>query len=88
LPGDFVANREAYARQGAIVFEKLDFFMVSFCLWLGLWNTLAKHVVRLDGPKSDAEIVAMLKSRVHPVRDWPGAEAPRRRSGEARAATA
>jgi Fatty acid desaturase len=88
LPGDFLANRETYARHGAIVFEKLDFFMVSLCLWLGLWNVLAKHFVRLDGPKSDAEVVAMLKSRVHPVREWPGAEAPRRRGGEARAATA
>ncbi len=77
LPGDFLANRETYARQGAIVFEKLDFFMVSLLLWLGWWNMLAKHVVRLDGPRSDAEIVAMLKSRVHPVVEWPGAEPER-----------
>jgi len=81
LPGDFLANREFYARHGAIVFEKLDFFMVSLLLWLGAWKTLAKHVVRLDGPRTDAEIVAMLKSRVHPVQEWPAAQAapsPRR----------
>ncbi len=67
LPGDFLANREHYARSGALVFEGLDFFAVSLLLWLGRWNTLARHCVRLDGrERSDAEIVAMLKARVAP----------------------
>ena len=82
LPGDFIANQALYAEKGAIVFKQLDFFMVSLLLWLGAWNTLAKHVVRLDGPRTDAEIVAMLKSRVHPVTDWPGADEPTRRRVE------
>ncbi|MFO0554403.1 MAG: fatty acid desaturase [Polyangiaceae bacterium] len=73
LPGDFVKNRELYASEDAIVFEKLDFFMVSVNLWLGRYETLAKHFVRLDGvPRDDAEVIAMLKERVKPIREaWP-----------------
>jgi fatty acid desaturase len=68
MPQDFEASREAYARAGAIVFEGLDFFLVSVLLWTGRWSMLAKRFVRLDGePRSDADVIAMLKSRVHPV---------------------
>jgi hypothetical protein len=68
MPQDFLDNREMYARKGAIVFEGLDFFFVSVLLWTGQWRTLAKHYVRLDGKEqSDDEVIAMLKSRVHPV---------------------
>ena len=70
-PADFLANRDQYAAEGAIVFEGLDFFLVSLLLWTGQWKTLARHYVRLDGPRSDEEVIAMLKSRVHPVRSWP-----------------
>jgi fatty acid desaturase len=69
LPQDFLDNREQYVREGAIVFEGLDFFMVSVLLWTGQWNTLAKRYVRLDGqPRSDEEVIALLKSRVQPLR--------------------
>jgi hypothetical protein len=73
MPQDFLDNRERYAHEGAIVFKGLDFFMVSVLLWTGRWNVLAKRFVRLDGrERSDEDIVAMLKSRVLPVRveDW------------------
>jgi fatty acid desaturase len=76
-PQDFLDNLDRYARQGAIVFEGLDFFIVSLLLWTGRWRTLAKHVVRLNGPQSDAEVIAMLKSRVLPVREWPAEQARR-----------
>jgi fatty acid desaturase len=67
LPTDFMQNRELYARQGALVFEGIDFFLVSLFLWTGRWKTLARHYVRLDGQeKSDDEVIAMLKARVHP----------------------
>jgi fatty acid desaturase len=70
LPQDFLDNRERYVRQGAIVFERLDFFLVSVLLWTGGWRTLAKRFVRLDGkPRSDEEVIAMLKERVLPVRE-------------------
>jgi len=73
MPKDLEDNREAYARAGAIVFEGLDFFLVSLLLWTGRWNVLARHFVRLDGqPRSDEDVIAMLKSRVQPVHveDW------------------
>ncbi len=69
MPQDFLANRAAYARDGALVFEGLDFFFVSVLLWTGSWRTLAKHFVRLDGPQSEDEVIAMLKSRVLPVEE-------------------
>jgi hypothetical protein len=71
LPGDFIANKELYAQQGAIVFEGIDFFMVSVLLWCGRWDVLAKRFVRLGPALSDAEVIAMLKARVQPVRAWP-----------------
>ncbi len=73
LPGDFLANRELYARENVVVFEGIDFFMVSVLLWLGAWKTLAKRYVRLDGERSDAQVIALLKSRVQPVHAWPAA---------------
>jgi fatty acid desaturase len=68
MPQDLHDNREKYARAGAIVFEGLDFFLVSVLLWTGQWRVLAKRFVRLDGvPRSDEEVIAMLKARVHPI---------------------
>jgi fatty acid desaturase len=71
LPGDFIANKEKYAQEGAIVFEGLDFFMVSVLLWLGQWKVLAKRFVRIGEPLSDEQVIALLKARVLPVRVWP-----------------
>jgi fatty acid desaturase len=71
MPADFLKNREMYAREGALVFEGLDFFLVSVLLWSGRWDVLAKRFVRLGEPRSDEEIIAMLKERVKPVREWP-----------------
>ena len=76
MPQDFLDNRALYAQRGAIVFEGIDFFLVSILLWTRRWNVLANHFVRLDGqPKSNEEVIALLKSRVHPVATWP-AEVP------------
>jgi fatty acid desaturase len=70
LPQDFQDNRELYAREGALVFQGIDFFFVSVFLWTGQWRALAKRFVRLDGkPRSDEEVIAMLKARVLPVRE-------------------
>ncbi len=71
MPKDFLENRELYVREGAIVFEGLDFFLVSVLLWSGQWRVLAKRFVRLGEPMSDDEVIALLKSRVQPVRSWP-----------------
>jgi fatty acid desaturase len=70
LPQDFLDSREMYVKEGVIVFEKIDFFLVSVLLWTGSWRTLAKCFVRLDGiERSDDDVIAMLKSRVLPVRE-------------------
>ena len=71
LPKDFLACRAQYASEGAIVFEGIDFFIVSLLLWTGQWKLLARKYVRLAGPMTDDEVIAMLKSRVHPIREWP-----------------
>lgn len=70
MPADFLANKEKYAKEGALVFEGLDFFLVSVLLFAGQWKTLAKKFVRLDKPMTDEEVIAMLKERVQPVREW------------------
>ena len=73
LPIELRDNHETYAREGAIVFEKLDFFLVSVLLWTGQWKTLARRYVRLDGkPHSDEEVIALLKSRVQPIPEGAG----------------
>lgn len=80
LPKDFSDNVERYAQERVIVFAGLDFFLVSVLLWTGQWRVLAKHFVRLDGKeRSDDEVIAMLKTRVQPVRleEW-GAMQPER----------
>ncbi|MBL8608115.1 MAG: fatty acid desaturase [Myxococcales bacterium] len=77
LPKDLIDNVDTYVREGAVVFEGIDFFMVSLLLWTGRWNVLAKKFVRLDGKeRSDEDVIRMLKSRVQPIAAWPAAEAP------------
>ncbi|MFO0726547.1 MAG: fatty acid desaturase [Myxococcota bacterium] len=68
LPGDFQANVDRYAKEGAFVFSGIDFFMVSLLLWTGQWKVLARRFVRLGEPMTDDEVIALLKSRVQPVR--------------------
>jgi fatty acid desaturase len=76
LPQDFLDNREAYLRAGALVFQGLDFFLVSVLLWTGQWRVLAKRFVRLDGEtRSDEDVIALLKSRVLPIREAEWSEA-------------
>jgi hypothetical protein len=73
MPQDFLDNRETYVQKGALVFEGIDFFLVSVLLWTGQWRILAKKLERLDGrERSEEEVIALLKSRVQPVRleEW------------------
>lgn len=72
MPKDLLDQRETYVRAEAIVFEGIDFFLVSILLWTGQWRVLARRFVRLDGSvRSDEDVIAMLKSRVQPIREWP-----------------
>ncbi len=69
LPAEFRDNLETYAREDAIVFEGVDFFMVWAYLMLGQWKTLAKHFVRIPGApeRDEAAVIAFLKSRVQRI---------------------
>jgi fatty acid desaturase len=64
MPGEFLANLDHYARQKAIVFEGLDFFMIWFLLMVKAYKLLARKLVRLDDAmRSEDEVIAFLKSR-------------------------
>ncbi len=69
LPREFKDNVATYGAKDAVVFEGIDFFMVWVYLMLGRWHTLARRFVRLPGApeRSDAEVIALLKSRVAPL---------------------
>jgi hypothetical protein len=71
MPGDFEANAAEYGRQGALVFEGIDFFGVWARLMLGQYGSLAKHYVAVgttpDQRPSDSAIVEMLKARTRPI---------------------
>ncbi|MBM4376190.1 MAG: fatty acid desaturase, partial [Deltaproteobacteria bacterium] len=54
------------------VFRGIDFFLVSLLLWTGSWRTLARRYVTLDGvARTEDDIIALLKSRVAPIAEWP-----------------
>jgi fatty acid desaturase len=68
MPSDFEANRAEYARQGAFVFEGIDFFGVWARLMIRNYDSLARHLVTLEGERPPhEELVATLKSRTRPI---------------------
>ncbi|AKU97760.1 hypothetical protein AKJ09_04424 [Labilithrix luteola] len=67
LPGELQKNQARYAKEGAIVFEGIDFFMVSLFLFLKRHDWLADRYVQLGGErKSKQEIILLLKDRLRP----------------------
>jgi fatty acid desaturase len=87
---EFEANREKYGAQDAIVFSGIDFFGVWVMLMLGRYKTLAKAFVQLPGApeRSEAEIIALFKHRLAPIRGWQPAKAAARQSNSAGAPAA
>jgi hypothetical protein len=65
-PVQFERELDAYAAEGAIVFENTDFFMVWVMLMTGSWSALARAYVQLPGApqRSPEEVIALLKERV------------------------
>ena len=65
MPEEFSKNIATYAKERAIVFAGIDFFMVWVYLMLGAYKTLAKAYVQLDEENklSEAEIIELMKSR-------------------------
>jgi fatty acid desaturase len=70
LPAEFDSNIDVYAREDALVFERINYFAVWFLVVTRNLEKLATYVVHLPGgPKrSHAEIVTMLRERVQPIR--------------------
>ena len=68
-PGEFERNVGDYGREDAVVLRGLDFFQVWVLLMTGRWERIAKAFVRLQGApeRSEAEVIAFLKSRVRPI---------------------
>ena len=61
---EFIDNQADYVRERAIVFQGIDFFGVWFLLMTKNYKALAKRYVNLEAtPKSEAEIIALLKQR-------------------------
>jgi fatty acid desaturase len=67
-PAEFERNIAEYVKNDAIVLEGVDFFQVWFLLMTGNWTRLARAFVRLPGAsaRTDAEVIAFLRSRVIP----------------------
>jgi fatty acid desaturase len=64
MPVDFERNRDTYAREGAIVFQGLDYFAIWFLLMTKQYGALAKRYVDLSGKnRSREEIIELLKER-------------------------
>ena len=76
MPVEFEENIETYAREGAIVFEGIDFLGVWFCLMLKRYDWLAKRFVPIDGREwTQEEIISLLQSRTQRIPLAPTSEA-------------
>jgi fatty acid desaturase len=69
MSSELVENLPRYGAEDAIVFEGLDFFMVWLLLMTKRYRRLAHAFVRLPGapPRSEAEVIAFLRSRLVPI---------------------
>jgi fatty acid desaturase len=72
LATEFAQNREKYGREDAVVFDGIDLVGIWMLLMTGQRRKLARHFVRLPGAptRSDDEVMAMLRRRLTPIRDW------------------
>jgi len=67
MPQRFLDALPKYASEDAITFSGIHFMEVGVFVMTGQWSKLAKAFVHLtDTPRSDEEIIAMLKSRLKP----------------------
>ncbi len=68
MPQDFLDNQDKYIANQAVVFEKLDYFVIWFLLMTKNYNTLANYFVDLGNTfNNKAEIVDFLKQRVQKI---------------------
>ncbi len=68
MPKDFLDTADRAVKENCIVFEGVDFFLVSVLLWTRQYKFLARRFVRLGREMTDEQVEALLRSRVLPVR--------------------
>lgn len=69
LPKEFNQNSAKYAENRALVFEGVDFFLVTLMLMLKQHKWLASKVVNVNGMySSEEEIMAVMTERLKPIR--------------------
>jgi hypothetical protein len=70
LAADYERDRATYGARDALVFDGVDFLGIWIRLMTGHHEALARHVVRLPGMplRTDAEMVALLRRRLEPIR--------------------
>ncbi len=67
-PDELLENLRDYAEADAIIFRKIDFFLVWLFLMLKRYDWLAHFYVPIDDRnRSRDEIIALLKSRTRPI---------------------
>jgi fatty acid desaturase len=65
---DYERHIDRYASEDALVFRGVDYFVIWALLMCKAHRRLARHVVRFGPhPKSDDEVVALIRERLQPV---------------------
>lgn len=65
MPADFLANRAVYADQDAVVFRRIDYFVIWLFLMLRRFDWLAHFFVDLrEQKRTKEEVVTFLRTRV------------------------
>ncbi len=65
MPGEFLNNFEKYKMEDALVFKKLDYFLIWLLLMTKSYTTLSNYYVELnpENPRSKEEVFNLLKER-------------------------
>jgi hypothetical protein len=74
MPADFRNNAERYAREGAVVFEGVDYFQIWMLLMTRQHRRLASHMVDLGEPRTLDQKEAIIRERIRPVLPRPSTD--------------
>lgn len=71
MPAEFLRNIERYKAEDALVFRKLDYFVIWFLLMTKSYKVLSGFYVELnkEKPRSKEEIIALLKKRTKRIQE-------------------
>lgn len=69
MPQDFIDNLPTYRENKAVIFRKLDYFMIWFLLMAKQYRLLSRFFVNITGKEMTRdETIAFLKSRLKPLK--------------------